>query len=356
MWLLLLVGCPKPNGGEGEGGFVYEEGLRLVHDGAFGFGDADGDGDVDVLYTGVPEGSGIPETTWLLVNEGGALAETDAGITGLSEASFGFGHLDSDGVLDVASVGFDGYAESAKVWRGQGGSFVEAGSLSPCTYGDALWGDADNDGDLDLHITGMQGSIGLNEVYWNQGGDLVDGNAGMQMKSASNSGWADWDGDRDLDLAVCGIPGDTALYRNDGGVFVAQAVLPGAIGCSLSFGDFDLDGDPDLAVAGTGDPDLANVFVNDGAGNFADGGFGLQGVRAGQIAWGDYDGDGDPDLALQGLDGVTGEAYGFVYRNEGTGFADAGVAMRGLSLGGLGWADLDGDGALELLQDRKSVV
>ena len=70
---------------------------------------------------------------------------------------------------------------------------------------------------------------------------------------------------------------------------------------SLSWGDYDNDGDLDLALAGYSYSEgyISKIYRNDN-GSFIDVGVGLIGVYAGSLSWGDYDNDGDLDLALAG--------------------------------------------------------
>ena len=99
------------------------------------------------------------------------------------------------------------------------------------------------------------------------------------------------------------------------------AELTGVLGGQISWGDYDNDGDLDLAIAGrdTVSTDVSKIYRNDGGGVFTDIEAALTGV-SGSVSWGDYDNDGDLDLALAGSYNDGSAHYvSSIYRNDGGG-------------------------------------
>lgn len=245
-----------------------------------------------------------------------------------------------------------------------GGSFAQTwpdanAGLVGLRYSALAWGDYDNDGDLDLLVTGWAGKLPgeptMTALYRNNGESFSPSGAVLTPVQNASVAWGDYDRDGDLDLAIAGqsdvvsFTRMTTIYRNDGGTFSSSgAGIPGVNNGSLAWGDYDNDGDLDLAIAGwTGSVRITRIYRNDG-GTFVDSGVAMTGVNYGQIAWADYDNDGDLDLAVCGwAGGVTRVAT--VYRNQAGSFVDAAVGIPGVQYAALGWGDYDNDGDFDLL-------
>jgi hypothetical protein len=121
---------------------------------------------------------------------------------------------------------------------------------------------------------------------------------------------------------------------------------PGA-GYSVSWADFDGDGDPDLCLSQYMSTPPLRLFRNDGAGMFVDVTAPplTQGDPTIAVIWGDADNDGDLDLFRVHFF----EPSSVVCRNTGGTFAVAAPLSTKGGIGGAVWGDFDRDGDLDLV-------
>ncbi|HEX2051519.1 MAG TPA: VCBS repeat-containing protein [Actinomycetota bacterium] len=170
------------------------------------------------------------------------------------------------------------------------------------------WGEATGDGSPDLacvqgaeHGTGR----GPNQLLTRRRGRLVDVAPELGVDDPLGRGrtvsWLDYDSDGDLDLFVgnelrAGAP--NVLFRNDRGAFrrVDAGVSDELSTEAVAWADWDRDGDPDVLVLG-GELRGARLYENRG-GRFVGGRLGAAPGAWTSASWGDFDGDGWPDLHL----------------------------------------------------------
>ncbi len=246
----------------------------------------------------------------------------------------------------------------------------------------ACAGDFDDDGWPDLFLTSFgngtnnQGQLGKN-VLWRNNGNGSFTNVAAAAGVAANTVFTpngygcvfgDYDLDGDLDLAVAAWV-DSAdgnrLYRNNGdGTFTdvtgVAVTFPASLhGFTPNFADMDGDGWPELLLAA--DFGTSCYFRNNGNGTFtnitAASGTGLDEFGMGQCI-GDFDNDGRFDWYVTSIISDTPElgsgSGNKLYRNLGNHlYAEIGVAA-GVVDGGWGWGasavDFDNDGWLDIVE------
>jgi len=252
------------------------------------------------------------------------------GPTGLFTEALAWGDYDRDGDLDILLAGDTGSELTSRVYRNDGGTFVDlCAPLPGVRNGSVAWGDYDNDGDLDILLAGETASFSRTaKIYRNDAGNFVDIVPSLDGSNFGAVAWGDYDNDGDLDILH-----GSKIYRNDpaaGGrdfVNIAAALM----GSRGAWGDYDNDGDLDILLTGYSNSNyFSKVYRND-SGSFIDISAALQGVSDGSAVWGDYDNDGDLDILLTGLAGRFTRATK-LYRNEvrqGRGFVEVAFLWPG---------------------------
>ena len=153
--------------------------------------------------------------------------------------------------------------------------------------------------------------------------------------------WGDWDGDGDLDLAVGNWFEPNRVYANAGGALtLAWTSVENDHTASIAWADWDLDGDLDLAAGNSGQAN--RVYANTG-GTLESTWTSAETDATFSVAWGDWDGDGDLDLAA----GNSGQANR-VYANTGGNLALVWSSNDTDGTVSVAWGDWDGDGDLDL--------
>jgi hypothetical protein len=338
--------------------------------------------------------AGRPDKDHLLDSSGGGAAFLD---------------YDRDGRLDVYLVNGWRLEGSRVVEKGKNalyhgkpdGTFEDVTDAAG-VGGEGQWAqgvavaDYDNDGWPDVLVT----SFGRNVLYRNLGNgrfqDVAKGvglespgwNTGAAFFDADGDGWLDvyiasyidvtieqvlaarpslsWRGLETVAFGPFGLKGaPDHFFRNEGGKrFVDATIAAGMEDKATGFGfgvraaDFNGDGRVDVYVANDSDPNY--LYRNEGGGAFKEvatwSGAALDENGAAQasmgLAFGDVDGDGIPDLFTTNFSedfstlyhGLGGGAYEDVSKASGVGAA----TFKPLSWG-TAFADLDDDGALDLL-------
>ncbi len=257
------------------------------------------------------------------------LSETDLGvkIPGGMEA-ISFGDFDNDGDLDLLvsgeyEMGMPGGKYLTKIYKNENGKFVEFPSNLIGVSGRSVgWIDIDHDDDLDIYVYGLSGydenyqQTIVSKIYINNNGVFTEKELPIDKLSDGEIAWGDYDNDGDQDLALTGAIDCgrfiTKVYDNKNGTFILNASLTG-IGYgkpTVSWFDFDKNGDLDLLCTGNttcgGTLGITTKVFKNNKGIFTDAKFDLPGFDYAAVNFADYNYDGYFDVLL------TGSAY---YKN-----------------------------------------
>lgn len=314
-------------------------------------GDVDNDGDQDVLFAAF----NIDSIGWLENlgnNQYGQKRIISEQVNGPETIIMVDVDLDGDGDIVSASY-FDAKIAWYENLDGQG-SFGPQRVISGDTRGTEYIDAADIDGDGDIDILSASRD---NRVAWYP--NLGNGRFGAQVLVSEEQTVVtyvmpvDIDGDGDLDIVANGYdPDDASIgwYENvDGDGTFGELILVTvdvSLPTAIDAGDFDGDGDIDLAVSNGYDGRLL-WYRNSGDGDFED--FlvadGIQGAFF--LRADDLDNDNDPDLAAIGLlDGIVRW-----FENEGGQFgAEIQLGqLPPLGPSSLETVDINGDGWIDIL-------
>lgn len=272
---------------------------------------------------------------------------------------------DRDGDMDVFITGRNSSnSRVSKLYQNTGSGFTEvfAGTFTDCFNSYADWGDYNNDGYVDLFLVGNGGSR-IAKLYENNAGtgftEVYAGTFGASHLGQCK--FVDYNNDGLLDVSITGYSNNgpkTRLYENSGSGFseVFSGTFESISSSSLDWGDYDNDGDMDLALIGSGSSRIAKVYQNNGT-SFSEVYSGVfLGVYRGDVKWHDYNDDGRLDLTISGSSSTSGRITR-LYENTGSTFTEvfAGTFL-GLWYCGIDWGDYDNDGDSDLLISGNSSV
>jgi hypothetical protein len=291
--------------------------------------------------------------------------------TGSTPSSVAIGDLDRDGHADLVVTNSAVYSESRissiSILRGNGDGTFAPGRVIPVgnVPQAVVIEDLDGDGFPDLAIANFGESpayVGSVSVMMGYGDgtfrSAVDYTAGNMVRSLSA---ADLDGDGDLDL----VTEDAVLLNNGDGTFGAAAAYGYDYADWLvAVGDLNRDGHPDLVTsdidAEPGYDDEPGMWaytvrLGNGDGTFRAPMRQGQGFRCWGLGLADLDGDGLLDLAICNHGDDRGYSSGVLVhlgRGDGT-FGPARLFQTAWNPVSLAIADLNGDGKLDLITSNE---
>lgn len=312
---------------------------QVIADGAgpnaIAFGDIDSDGRLDI---GVGN-AGREDTVYLASSR--SLRWEAATVFSTTSIAWGDADEDSDFHLDLLAgikngpniVYFNKLNDQGQYVLSPGWQSNEQDNTTSVAWGNVNGYDTNltadhnfdyQDGELDF-VVGNYGQE--NRIYQNRG--LKRFNLVWSAPFTDNTtsiAWGDYDQDGDLDLAVGNDGQPNYIYENQtlDGVVDFELVWSSGVSdstTSLAWGDWDNDGDDDLAVGNYNTYDY--IYVNQGS-KPGDPRLDLlwqssEAYSTTGVAWGDKDNDGDLDLAISqdnpADDDTTNPASSGIYEN-----------------------------------------
>jgi hypothetical protein len=273
--------------------------------------------------------------------------------------SLAAGDLTHNGIPDLAVVGVGTPALLHALGKGNGrfGRWSNKGGTDDAPNF-VIFADVDLDGNLDAVTTDGDQAVVI--VAFGDGkGDFNRGvgprtGRGYETQEVAV---ADLNGDGIPDLVgtsfgVAGNPGNIFVLLGKGNRTFAKAVNISSGGHGpngIAVGDLNHDGIPDLVVANSdsssGYGDVA-VLLGKGDGTFDKPVRYQAGVRPWQLVLGDFNSDGNVDLAVVGIAGES-KVYVLMGKGDGT-FSPAKSYPAGIAPHAIVAADFNGDGKLDL--------
>ncbi len=301
----------------GDGTFTHNASIELPgsYRGKVCWGDFNNDGWLDFVATGISVDHSKKAFFYTNTQNGSFSKHPNDSISGNSINTLKLIDYDNDGDLDISTG-----QKYLNIYENRNNDFFEIKEKyfnQNSADTEAAWGDYNNDGFLDVLTTGG-GSV-TNFYKNNSDKTFSEIETGMLDLQHGESAWADSDNDGDLDVMITGYYSSqtrykTKLYRNDGnGSFTKLTNMPftNTQNSSIAWGDFDNDGDLDVAYSGSSTGSTL-MYKNNGNNSFSllsD--LDFIHVQNGAVKCCDFDNDGDLDLLLTGAYGGTS-----LYRNE----------------------------------------
>lgn len=271
--------------------------------------DVDLDGDVDVVAT-LPDFFGTGDSVQVMLNNGGGVFAQGDNIPSTYDYPQGIaaGDFNADGYPDLVwtpDAPPYPYVYALNNGNGTFGTPVVR-FIDTCGTGDASTADADNDGDVDILVANNRSGPGCEvfdttvRIALNNGNGTFQNDYGVEFFLGQEFALgADFNADGVTDLMSAAAQNGVALGIGSGAF--GPTTLTNVRGTDLV--SVDLDGDGDLDVA-SGDSSFSRTTVmrNSGNGSFQNTIYLSEQVNGYSNAWdldlGDFDGDGNLDIAV----------------------------------------------------------
>lgn len=273
---------------------------------------------------------------------GGSFVSSGTSLTGSGPYAVAVGDFNGDGIPDFAYTNYNSTTVSILLGTGNGAFASPTTITTGSNPNSIVAADFNLDGIQDLAVTN-NGSNNVALFFGNGDGTFRAGPT-YTVTNPSFVGVADFNNDGRPDLIVIGPQALVMLGVGDGTLQPPLTLSAGSLPYSAATGDFNGDGNADIAIANRGDGTVS-VLTGNGAGGFTSAGSFAAGSSAASIVTADLDGDGRLDLAVTSLLNSTV----MVLHGNGDGTFQGGIPYTvGSGSSSVVAADFNGDGHMDL--------